>query len=117
MPERRETHRRRFAYYMRVLDDANLDLVGHLADISARGFKLDCSKALPLEKDFRLRMDLTADVSDRPHITFSARSKWCKADVNDPFLYNVGFEIMSIGGSEAEVFNRIVQKYGTDSPW
>jgi hypothetical protein len=117
MPERRETKRRRFSYYMRVLDDSNQELVGHLADISTRGFKLDCTHQIPLGRDFRLRMDLTADVSDRPYITFSARTKWCKADVNDPFLYNIGFEIASIGGAEGEIFNRIVQKYGTDSPW
>ena len=113
MVERRNLQRRSFSYYMRVVDDASAQLVGHLADISPRGFKLDCSQTLPAEKDFRLRMDLTSDVSDKPFISFIARCKWCSPDSMDPFVYNAGFEIVHISLSDGEIFQRIVEKYGS----
>ncbi|GAB4492778.1 MAG: hypothetical protein Fur0016_27560 [Anaerolineales bacterium] len=118
MPERRTTPRRKFSYYMRVMDDVTEQLVGHLADISPRGFKLDCSQAFPDEKDFRLRMDLTSDISDKPYIVFTARSKWCKPDSTEPFVYNVGFEIINISLSDGKIFQTIVEKYGSpESRW
>ncbi len=113
MPERRTTPRRNFSYYMRVVDDMTQQLVGHLSDISLRGFKLDCSQALPAEKDFRLRMDLTSDISDRPSIVFTARSKWCRPDSIDPFINNVGFEIINISIVDGQIYQRIVEKYGS----
>jgi hypothetical protein len=118
MAERRNLKRRAFSYYMRVVDDATQQLIGHLADISPRGFKLDCSQVLPLEKDMHLRMDLTGDVSDKSHISFVARSKWCHPDAMDPFVYNVGFEIASISLTDGEIFQRVVEKYGaSESRW
>lgn len=113
MNERRMTPRRAFAYYMRVVDDETGQLVGHLADISLRGFKLDCSYPLPLERDFRLRMDLTGDVSNRPFITFTARSKWSSPDPTAPFVHNVGFEIVHISIPEDQIFQNVVEKYGS----
>lgn len=116
MTERRTTPRRAFAYYMRVVDDETGQLVGHLADISPRGFKLDCSHPLPLDKDFRLRMDLTGDVSDKPFITFTARSKWSSPDPTDPFVHNVGFEIINISMIDGKIFQNVVEKYGSPEP-
>lgn len=118
MPERRTTPRRKFSYYMRVVDDKTEQLVGHLADISPHGFKLDCSQVLPVETDFRLRMDLTSDVSDKPYIIFTARSKWCKPDSMDPFVHNVGFEVINISIMDGKIFQTIVEKYGSpESRW
>lgn len=117
MTERRTTPRRNFAYYMCV-DETTQQLAGHLADISPRGFKLDCSQPLPLEKDFRLRMDLTSDVSDRPYIVFTARSKWGQPDATDPFVHNVGFEIGQISPADEQIFQNIVERYGSpENSW
>jgi len=113
MPERRTTPRRNFSYYMRVVEDTTQQLVGHLSDISPRGFKLDCSQAISEEKDFRLRMDLTNDVSDKPYIVFTARSKWSRPDSTDPFVHNVGFEIINISLADGQIFQRVVEKYGS----
>lgn len=113
MVERRNLQRRSFSYYMRVVDDTTQQLVGHLADISPRGFKLDCSQPLPVDKDFRLRMDLTSDVADKPFIVFTARSKWCNPDSMDPFVYNVGFEIIHISVLDGKIYQDIVEKYGS----
>ncbi|MFZ5910319.1 MAG: PilZ domain-containing protein [Chloroflexota bacterium] len=113
MSERRQVERKDFSYYMRLIDTQTQELVGHLVDVSTGGFKLDSPKPLPLEKDYRLHLDLTSDVANKPFMIFKARSKWCQSDPLDPFVYNVGFQITEIASSDMEIFNRIVEKYGT----
>ena len=78
MNERRNIKRRKFAYYMRVLDDDTLELIGHLSDISNKGFKIDSQNPIAPGISFRLRMDLTSEVSNKAYILFSATSRWCR---------------------------------------
>ena len=115
MDERRKIDRNDFSYYMRLIDSETRELVGHLADISSGGFKLDSQNPIPDNKDFRLRMDLTSEVASKPSMEFVARSKWCEVDPLDPFLYNVGFQLINISPGDIEIFNRMMEKYGTKS--
>jgi len=115
MSERRNIERKDFSYYMRLVDNDTQKLVGHLVDISSGGFKLDSQAPIPVDKDFRLRMDLTSDVASKPAMVFVARSKWCEVDPLDPFIYNVGFQLVNISPSDLDIFNRMMEKYGTRS--
>jgi hypothetical protein len=112
MDDRRHLERKDFSYYMRLIDNDTQDLVGHLVDISSGGFKLDSQAPIPLNKDFRLRMDLTSEVADKPAMVFVARSKWCEVDPLDPFIYNVGFQLVNISPADLEIINRMMAKYG-----
>ena len=112
MEERRNRERRDFSYYMRLVDNDTQDLVGHLVDISSSGFKLDSQTPIPVDKDFRLRMDLTSEVANKPAMVFVARSKWCEVDPLDPFIYNVGFQLVNISPADLEIINRMIEKYG-----
>ena len=100
MNDRRNIKRHKFGYYMRVLDDRSLKLVGHLSDISSKGFKIDSQTPIAPGIQFRLRMDLTSEVSNKAYIIFSAISRWCQVDPLDPFVQNVGFEITEISTEE-----------------
>ena len=113
MDDRRHLERKDFSYYMRLIDNDTQNLVGHLVDISSGGFKLDSQGPIPINKDFRLRMDLTSEVADKPAMIFVARSKWCEVDPLDPFLYNVGFQLVNISPGDIEIFKRMMEKYGT----
>ena len=115
MDERRNIERKDFSFYMRLVDNDTQKLVGHLVDISSGGFKLDSQSPIPVDKDFRLRMDLTSEVASKPAMTFVARSKWCEVDPLDPFIYNVGFQLVNISPSDLDIFNRMMEKYGTQS--
>ncbi len=115
MKERRNIKRRNISYYMPVLDDATLVLVGHMTDISPKGFRVDCKKSIPNGKDFRLRLDMTGAVADKPYITVVVRSRWSRVDPTDPFVFNVGFEIVSMSSQDTEIFQRILNKYGTQT--
>jgi len=112
MSERRRVERKDFSYYMRLIDNDTENIVGHLVDISSGGFKLDSEAPIPINKDFRFRMDLTNEVANKPSMTFLARSKWCRVDPLDPFLYNVGFQLVNIAPGDIEIFNRMVETYG-----
>jgi hypothetical protein len=118
MDERRFNKRRKFGYYMRVVDNNTHALIGYLSDISSRGFKLDSKHALVVDRDYALRLDLTSDISEKPFIVFVARTKWSQPDSTDPFGHNVGFQIISIAPQDEKIFQRIVEKYGTpESTW
>ncbi|MGD8406354.1 MAG: PilZ domain-containing protein [Anaerolineales bacterium] len=112
MSERRNVERREFSYYMRLVDNDTQELVGHLMDISSGGFKLDSQKPIPPNKDFRLRMDLTSEVANKPYMVFVARSKWCDTDPLDPFVYNVGFQLINISPSDFNIIKRMMETYG-----
>jgi hypothetical protein len=112
MDERRHRERKDFSYYMRLVDNDTQDLVGHLVDISPEGFKLDSQVPIPINKDFRLRMDLTSEVANKPSMVFVARSKWCAVDPLDPFIYNVGFQLINISPGDLDIFRRMMEKYG-----
>jgi PilZ domain len=111
MPERRKLDRRSISYYLRIIDvDAN-QMIGHLADISLQGLKMDSQKPLPVNKEYRLRLNTTADVADKDFIEFAARSKWCQLDALEPGLYDIGFEIVKIDPHDAEIVQHITDKY------
>ena len=97
---------------MQLVDSDTQKMVGHLVDISSGGFKLDSQAPIPLNKDFRLRMDLTSEVADKPTMAFVARSKWCEVDPLDPFIYNVGFQLINISPGDHEIIKRMIEKYG-----
>lgn len=116
MSEKRSENRRDFSYYMQLTDAATQTPVGHLADISSGGFKLDCDKPIPVDQNFSLRLNLTKDISDKQFMVFQARSKWCHADPIDPFVFNVGFHIVDIHPGDLDIFIRVAQLYGKNKP-
>ncbi len=114
MDDRRKVKRKDFSYYMRLFDSDTQNLVGHLADISTGGFKIDSRDPITVDKVFRLRMDLFPEVSSKPYMIFSARVRWCQTHPLDPTLYHIGFQIINIQPGDYEILNRLVQNYAQD---
>ncbi len=111
--ERRKLKRKNLTYYMPVIDPKNEQIIGHLVDISPKGLMMDSQQAFTVGQDYRLRLNVTADVAERNFIDFDARTKWCRPDIVEPYLYDIGFEIVKISSQDAAVINRIVEKYGS----
>src|SRR5512142_689461 len=111
--DRRRRERRTFSHYMRLMHENTGELVGHLVNISREGFRLESLKAIPINKDFPLRIELPRDVTDKPYMVFIARSKWCRPDRIDPTLFDAGFEIMEMMPGDADIFRLIFERYGT----
>lgn len=113
MPDERRMHKRRkFGYYMKVVDNSTSELIGYVTDISPRGYKMDCPKPMTINKEYTARLDLAPDVSDRSFILFVARVRWCLQDPFDPLTHIIGSQIINISPHDEEIFNRMVEKYG-----
>jgi hypothetical protein len=112
LSKHKRSERKDFSYYMQLFNNETQELIGHLADISSGGFKLDCPTLIPPNTDIQFRLNLTSEVANKPYLVFAARSKWCKVDPLDPFCYNVGFQLISISSGDIEIFNRMREKYG-----
>jgi hypothetical protein len=108
---RRRMKRRSLTYYILVLDASTHLKMGHLLDITPIGLMMDSPKPLPVGKDFNLRLDTTPEVADTNHITFTARSKWCRQDPVDTSIYNIGFSIEKITPHDARIIERIVERF------
>ena len=113
MPERRTVPRKKFALYLRVMNDDTQEQLGHMVEVSSTGLQLETTAPLPLEWDYYLRLELTPELADRPFIVFIARSKWCKTDRIQPNLYRVGFSISEILPEDKQIFVNLVRKYGS----
>jgi len=113
MLERRKFKRRSISYYLRVIDAGTNQMIGHLADISLQGLKMDSQKTIPLNKEYRLRINTTADVAEKDFIEFAAGTRWCELDPLQTGLFEIGFEILKIDPHDAEIVQRIMDKYSS----
>ena len=113
MPERRTVPRKKFTLYLRVMNDDTGEQIGHMVEVSSTGLQLETTAQLPLERDYYLRLELTAELADRPYIVFIARSKWSRTDDIQPNLYRIGFAIVEILPEDKQIFVNLVQKHGS----
>ena len=113
MLEQRRLARRKFSYYMRVIDDETGELVGYWSDISPGGFRLETLKPISQDTVFRFRIALSNEIANKTFMVFGARSRWCKKDAFDPNLYFVGFQIARLPSDDSTIFMSMFEKYGS----
>ena len=111
--ERRKRERRSCSLYMQFTNNRTGELVGDLADLSRDGFMLETLKPIPPNAEFSFRIDLPPEISRKPFIVFTARSRWSRPDRIDTRLYDAGFEIMKMDPSDTQVFELIFNQYGS----
>ncbi len=114
--ERRNLTRRAFTYYMRVMDEATGELIGHISDISTTGFKLDCKKPIPPNTLIKMRIENIGPIANKNFMTFVACSRWCKRDEYDMSMYNAGFQLTNIATSDYDTFVKMYNNYGVSKP-
>jgi hypothetical protein len=102
---------------MRVMDATTLRPIGHLSDISTIGIKVDSDKPLPVNVDYKLRVDLTPDMASKTYMIFNGRCRWCQMDKLEPNSYNVGFEVNILSHDDSVIFQSMFDKYGSESRW
>ncbi len=111
--EQRIDKRYKVGYYMPVINNNTLEILGYMSDISPRGFKLESGKALTVNKDYRICLNQISEISDSPYINLVARAVWVQPDKITPDEYFEGFRIVSISQNAQKIFQRIVEVYGT----
>ncbi len=112
--DRRRQQRRRFTYYMPVVEANTLKIIGYLSDISLIGFRVDSDSALPVNANFRLRIELAPELAAKPHMIFNGRIRWCEMDKLQPNSYNIGFEVESLSREDTAIFQRMFEQCGMD---
>ena len=113
MAEKRTVPRKHVDFYLRVLNDDTQEILGHMVEVSEIGLRLETTAPVTVPSDYFLRLELTPDLGNIPYIVFAAQARWCKTDVIQPNLYRVGFKITEIIPEDKEIFQRILQKYGS----
>ena len=110
--DRRKLNRRNVSFYLPVMDDATNQGIGHIIDISPTGLMMDSKIPVPTNLKYRLRLDLKEDIAGIAALEFDAISKWCRPDTMQPYMYNVGFQIINLTPDDIEGIKRIAEKYG-----
>jgi len=113
--DRRNGERRAFPHYMQFMNALTGELLGDLADISPGGFRLESSKPIPLNTEFAFRVDMLPEISTKPWIAMTARSRWSLPHPVDGRLHEVGFEIMKMDPSDRNAFELIFDRFGSTS--
>jgi len=111
MMERRRIPRKYMMYYTRVFKMPGGVLLGHLVDITSAGAMIISEGPIPTDQTYRVKLELSPDVSETPYMIFNARSVWCKKDV-DPRFHNTGFEILEPSEEQVAIIDRIIEAYG-----
>jgi hypothetical protein len=93
--DRRRHRRWPLLLYLRVYDLDGDALLGHLVDLHTEGLMLVSSDPIPLGREFRLRLEMPAEVSAREPIRVHARSVRRNRDVN-PDLFDTGFRMPAL---------------------
>jgi hypothetical protein len=106
----RTLDRTRLIYHLRVFDTAGDTVLGHLADITPDGMLLIGEKAIPIGKDWTLRMVLPRNVPVGRTVVFRATSRWSKPDDTGEF-FQTGFHIEEIEKGGLSHIRKLIQDF------
>lgn len=113
--DRRKRERKSCSLYLQFMNNRTGELVGDLADISRDGFMLESLKPIPLNTEFSFGIELPPDISRKPYIVFTARSRWSTPDPIDTRMFDTGFEILKMDPGDKNAFELIIERYGSRS--
>lgn len=108
--QRRGVKRRHLVFYLRVFDQSNNSVLGHVVDISSEGLMLLSDASIKVDEKFSLRMRLPIDLSDKDELQFNAVCRWCKEDGN-PEFYLSGLQIDGLTIEVEEYILHLIKDY------
>ena len=73
--ERRSSQRIKISYYVPIVNAESYEKLGILSEITTKGLLVDSHKILPIDQQFKLRLDLNDESFDQMFINFIARVK------------------------------------------
>jgi hypothetical protein len=111
--ELRNRARRRVSYYIPIRAAADGRMLGHLADISENGLRMDCKNPLLPGAVMQLRLDLPPELSRKPFLNFTAECRWCRQDELEPALFNAGFQVVHISAEEQQIYRHLMEIYSS----
>jgi hypothetical protein len=107
----RQRRRRHLYYYLKVFDAQSGRLVGHLVDLSAEKMQLLIPEPVPVDAQWRLRMELPSALDGHADVVLEARSVWCRRDEN-PAYYGACFRLLGVSPDGRSLFESMITKFG-----
>ncbi len=108
--QRRSVKRRHLVFYLRVFNQSDSSVLGHVVDISSEGLMLLSDATIKVGEKFSLRMRLPIDLSDKDELQFNAVCRWCKEDGN-PDFYLSGLQIDGLTIEVEEYILHLINDY------
>jgi hypothetical protein len=110
MKEKRKHKRVNLFYYLEIIDNKTDKCLGHLVDITPEGLMMISQEEMEADSEFHLRMLLPETAYDKKSISFKAKSRWVKKDVN-PMFFASGYQIVDIGSVESETITSLIDNF------
>jgi hypothetical protein len=108
--EKRQRRRWELVFYLRIYDQSDGSVLGHVIDISEEGLMLLSEAPIELNKDFDLTLELPAtDNKKREKISLKAHSIWKSPDAN-PALFDTGFSLIDPDKGAIEVIKKLIDE-------
>ncbi len=109
--EKRKEPRRHLIFYLKVVDPATDQLIGHLVDISTVGMMIICQNELAIGQIIPLKLLLPEVFETATHLDLIGETVWCHKDVN-PDYYAVGMKFRQTTSDSREVIKDLVSSFG-----
>ena len=108
--EKRQRRRWELVFYLRVFDQSDDSVLGHVIDIHEDGLMLLSETPIELNKDFDLALEMPAsDGGERQKISFRAHSIWQSSDAN-PELIDTGFQLIDPDKDSIEAIKDLIDE-------
>ncbi len=107
--EKRRVERKNLVFYLRVYEEENSVVLGHIVNLSSRGVMLCSHRAIPLDRQFCLKMRFALELGKSGGLRADATSCWCRQD-SEPDLYLSGFRFDSLTPSDKKHLLRVLDR-------
>ncbi len=111
--DRRRHRRWPLLLYLRVYDLDGDALLGHLVDLHTEGLMLVSCDPIPLDREFRLKLEMPAELSVRKPFRVHAKSVRCNRDVN-PDLIDTGFSMSTLSPPQTARIKTLIEELRFD---
>lgn len=104
----RQSERTQLMYYLRVWDQANNSLFGHVIDVSSEGMLLTSHKKLENHRTYQLALEDIGVLEESGAIPIVAECRWTKGDP-DTDLMDGGFRFVQVTDKARELLENYME--------
>jgi len=113
--EGRHEERKQIIYYLRVFDAESGSPLGHVADLSTKGFMVQSERQMKKGTTMVLRLDLPKSMNGPQQLELKTRVKWSRPDPDSSF-FKTGLGLMHVSKSDEKTLADLIQNFLYQEP-
>lgn len=113
--DKRSLERKPTAVFFGIYNRDNAKYVGRLVDISSQGLMIIGKSQLPVDKCFKLKMDLPQELNGKSQIEFEAKIRWCEKSKKTR-LFCAGLQFTAIEPVYSELIDDLIRNSMFNDP-